>query len=54
MDARKVSYCYLLLLGAEGLLKVFVLLEKRFHTIQGIAQVFVQQERLTGGNTVLT
>lgn len=48
----KGPYRDLFLLGTEGFLEVLVLLEKRFHTIQGISQVFVQQESLAKGNKV--
>ena len=49
-NKKRESYCNLFLLGAEGLLEVLVLLEERFHTIQGVSQVFVQQEGLVKEN----
>lgn len=48
----KGPYRDLFLLRTEGFLEVLMLLEKRFHTIQGISQVFVQQESLAKGNKV--
>lgn len=43
---REGSYCDLFLLGAEGLLEVLVFLKERLHAVQGVSQVFVQQEGL--------
>lgn len=45
-EDKKGSYCDLFLLGTEGFLKVLMLLEKRFHAVQGVPQVLVQQESL--------
>ena len=36
----------LLLLGAEGLLKVLVFLQKGLYTVQGVSQILIQEERL--------
>lgn len=46
----KKSYCDLLLLGAEGFLKVLVLLQQSLHAVQGISQILVQQEGLQRRN----
>lgn len=46
----KKSYCDLLLLGAEGFLKVLVLLQQSLHAVKRISKVFIQQECLQRGN----
>lgn len=45
------TYGDFLLLGAQRLLKVLVFLQQSLHAVQGVPQVFVQQEGLDATRT---